>query len=34
MVQGVKANGRQMLPGLGGKGQSASIGLYSLSNHC
>jgi hypothetical protein len=23
-----------MLPGLGGKGQSASTGLYSLSNHC
>src|SRR3989337_134683 len=34
MVQGVGANGRRMLPGLGGKGQSASTGLYSLSNHC
>ena len=33
MVQGVGANGRRMLPGLGGKGQSASTGLYSLSNH-
>jgi len=34
MVQGVGANGHRMLPGLGGKGQSASAGLYSLSNHC
>ena len=33
MVQGVGANGRRMLPGLGGKGQAASSGLYSLSNH-
>lgn len=34
MVQGVGANGRRMLPGLGRKGQSASTGLYSLSNTC
>ena len=34
MVQGVGANSRRILPGLGGKGQSASTGLYSLSNHC
>jgi len=34
VVQGVGANGRRMLPGLGGKGQPAWTGLYSLSNHC
>ncbi len=33
MVQEVRANGRRMLHGLGGQGQSASSGLYSLSNH-
>jgi homoserine kinase len=29
-----RANGRRLPSGLGGSGQSAFAGLYSLSNHC